>query len=242
MSPRTDLIKKIKSLLAKTVENGCTEGEAITAAEHAAKLMEQYDLTFDDVENEVRAQRVKIDERLFRTRWHLPAVQWCTAAIAKFFDCVHWFSGTRLVYFGTEDDTALAHSMTTMLDRAIRQEAEAYLARTAGNGEHGRTRRASFEHGITDRVSERLRALKRSRTEADQQAHETLATVHAAGNFHAPVVVAKQVVVREKFEELGIRLRSGGGSRSTGSHSAYRAGQAAGERVSLGARRGLLKS
>jgi hypothetical protein len=76
MSPRTDLIKKIKSLLAKTVENGCTEGEAITAAEHAAKLMEQYDLTFDDVENEVRAQRVKIDERLFRTRWHLPAVQW----------------------------------------------------------------------------------------------------------------------------------------------------------------------
>jgi Protein of unknown function (DUF2786) len=246
MSQRDDVIKKIKSLLAKTTANGCTEAEAITAAEHAAKLLEQYDLTFEDVEREIREQKFKVDKRPFghetpSGRRQFPAAWHCMMAIADFFDCKSWYSGVDIVFFGTEDETGLAHSMLAMLDGAVRQETDAYLARTKANG-HGKTLRASFEHGITDRLSERLTALKRTRTEADQKAHESLATVHAAGNFHAPVVVAKQLVVTEKFKELGIRLSSGGGSRSTGSHSAYRAGQTAGERVSLSACRGLLKS
>ena len=237
--------ERIKSLFAKTVAAGCTEGEAIAAAEHAARLMEQYDLTFTDIEREIREQKFKVDERPFghetpSGRLIFPAVENCTAAIAAFFDCKRWASGTKLVFFGTEDDIALAHSMLTLLQSAIQQETDAYLARTSSR-EHGRTLRASFEHGITDRLSERLTALKRARTEADQKAHDTLATIHAAGNFHAPVVVAKQLVVKEKFKELGIKLTNRGGWRSIGIHSAYRAGQAAGERVSLGAHRGLLK-
>src|SRR5262245_14855254 len=223
MSQRADLIKKIKSLLAKTVENGCTEGEAIIAAVHAAKLMEQYDLTFEDVEKEVRAQNFKPDARLFRTRWQAPAVSWCTSAIAEFFDCIDWTSGMDLVFFGTEDDTSLAHSMTTMLQGAIEYETNAYLARTPRNGEHGGTRRASFVYGMTGRISGRLRALKRARTKVDQEAHETLATIHAAGNFHAPVEVTKKMVVKEKFEDLGIKLSHVSRSRTAGSHSAYAA-------------------
>jgi len=245
MSQRNDVIKKIKSLLVKTVKNGCTEAEAVIAAEHAAKLMGQYDLTFEDVEREIREQKFKVDQRPFghetpSGRRQFPAAWHCMMAVAEFFDCKSWYSGVDIVFFGTEDDTGLAHSMLAMLDGAVRQETDSYLARTKANG-HAKTLRASFEHGITDRLSERLKALKRARTKADQKAHETLATEHAAGGFHAPVVVAKKLVVQEKFAELDIRLSSGGGSRSTGSHSAYRAGQAAGERVSLGARRGLLK-
>lgn len=245
MSQREDLIKKIKSLLAKTVENGCTEGETIAAAEHAARLMEQYDLTFEAVEQEVRDQKFKVDKRPFghekpSGRRQFPAAWHCMMAIADFFDCECWYSGVDIVFFGTEDDTGLAHSMLAMLNGAIQHETDAYLMRTVSN-EHRASQRASFQHGITDRLSERLEALKRARTEADQKAHETLATVHAAGNSHAPVVVAKKLVVQEKFAKLGIKLSSGGGSRNTGSHSAYRAGQVAGERVSLGARRGLLK-
>src|SRR5262245_10865184 len=169
----------------------------------------------------------------------LSALNSCTKS-SKRACCCRWYDGAHVVFFGTEDDTGLAHSMVTMLHGAIRQETDAYLARTSSS-EHGKTLRASFEHGITGRISERLRALKRARTEADHKAHETLATEDAAGGFHAPVVIAKQLVVREKFEELGIQLHSRSRSRSTGSHSAYRAGQAAGERIRLGVRRGLLK-
>jgi hypothetical protein len=250
MSQRADLIKKIKSLLVKTVENGCIEAEAITAAEHAARLMEQYDLTFKDVEKEIREQHFKADARPFGHntgyRRIFPAVHACTRAVAEFFDCMHWTSGIDLVFFGTEDDAALAHSMVAVLQSGIRHETDAHLARTAGNGEHPKTKRASFEHGVTERLRNRVRALKQARTEADKAAHEVLATEPtAAGSgaaFHAPVVVTKQVIVQEKFEELGIKLTSRKSYRSSGSRSSYQAGLAAGDRISLGARRGLLQS
>ena len=65
MSHRDSLIKKIKALLGKTIENGCTEDEAMTAAAHAATLMEQYDLTFKDIEKEIREQKFAADRRPF---------------------------------------------------------------------------------------------------------------------------------------------------------------------------------
>src|SRR5262245_1363570 len=142
MSQRADLIKKIKSLLAKTVENGCTEGEAVTAAKHAALLMQRYDLTFEDVEKEIREQNFKVDERPFghmtpSGRRQFPAAWHCMVAIAEFFDCRCWYVGVDIVFFGTEDDAGLAHSMLALLDVAVRQESNAYLARTK-DSEHAR--------------------------------------------------------------------------------------------------------
>jgi len=131
MSQRADLIKKIKSLVAKTVENGCTEAETITASEHAALLMQRYDLTFDDVEKDVRDLKYQQDKRPFgyyasgTRRRVFPIVRGCNRAIAEFFDCVYWTSGANLIFFGSEDDTSLAHSMVTMLQAAIEQETNA---------------------------------------------------------------------------------------------------------------------
>jgi hypothetical protein len=242
---RDSLIKKIKALLGKTTENGCTEQEALTAAAHAATLMEQYDLTFKDIEKEIREQKFDTNRRPFghhgpSGRRHYPAARDCVRGVANFFDCEYWFHGIDLVFFGTADDTNLAHSMVTMLQGAIQHEADAYLMRTVSN-EHRKSLRASFEHGMTERIQARLLALKRARTEADKKAHEALATQDTS-TFHPPVVVAKQLAVRENFEALGIRLRMTARSWTTGSHEGYRAGQVAGERVNLGARRGLLKS
>jgi hypothetical protein len=42
---RSALLDKISGLLAKTRENGCTESEAIAAAELAQKLMAKYGLS-----------------------------------------------------------------------------------------------------------------------------------------------------------------------------------------------------
>lgn len=50
MSNKTDYIRRIRSLLEKTVENGCTEAEAMLAAEKAADLMAEYELTLTDIE------------------------------------------------------------------------------------------------------------------------------------------------------------------------------------------------
>ena len=43
---------KIRSLLAKTVENGATEAEAMLAAEKARKIMDEHRLTQTDIEIE----------------------------------------------------------------------------------------------------------------------------------------------------------------------------------------------
>jgi hypothetical protein len=242
LSKRDSLVKKIQALMGKTVKNGCTEEEALTAAAHVETLMEEYDLTHKDIEKEIRQQTIDRDRRPFghdgpSGRRHYPAIRNCVRDIANFFDCESWYHGTDLVFFGTKDDTGLAHSMVTMLQSAIDYETSAFLKRPSD--EHPRTRRASFEHGITGRLSDRLEALKRARTEADKKAHEALATEHA-GPFHAPVVVTKKLVVRERFEALGIKLYTSRVSQSTGSHAAYRAGQAAGDRITITAARGLL--
>ena len=47
---RSSILVKIKSLLTKTTENGCTEAEALSAAEMVGKLMNDYDLTMNDLE------------------------------------------------------------------------------------------------------------------------------------------------------------------------------------------------
>ena len=40
---RDKIIAKVQALLTKTIENGCTEDEALAATEAAARLMEEYD-------------------------------------------------------------------------------------------------------------------------------------------------------------------------------------------------------
>lgn len=48
MTPeREKIAAKIRALRAKTVENGCTEAEALSAAEMLAKLLAQYNMTLD---------------------------------------------------------------------------------------------------------------------------------------------------------------------------------------------------
>ena len=50
MIEREKIAARIRALLAKTVENGCTEAEALAAAQLAAKLLQQYELTLDEVQ------------------------------------------------------------------------------------------------------------------------------------------------------------------------------------------------
>ena len=53
MTAAADLDKlksRIQALRAKTVQNGCTEAEALSAAAKVAELLDQYDLSLSDVD------------------------------------------------------------------------------------------------------------------------------------------------------------------------------------------------
>ena len=49
---RKAVIKKLRAFAQRTVENGCTEAEAIAAAEAMQKLQHEYNMTLTDADIE----------------------------------------------------------------------------------------------------------------------------------------------------------------------------------------------
>ena len=131
---------RIKALTDKTVANGCTEAEAMSAAEMVGSLLERYALSMDEIE--VREARCVQAEVPMGGRRRRP-IDACVPAIARFCDCKVWLTrgvrpnpddhdfdwtqpGGRYVFFGFETDTALATYLFAVIDRAILTEATGF--------------------------------------------------------------------------------------------------------------------
>src|SRR5271163_4921358 len=216
---------RIKALAEKTVSNGCTEAEAMAAAEMVGRLLERYALTMDEIE--VREERCVQIEVAMRGRRRRP-VDCCVTAIARFCDCKVWLSrdelGISYVFFGFEADASPAAYLLRVIDRAIQTELatfRTYCQRLKGIA----LRRASlsFQHGMATRVAERLSDMHRTR-DADIAAQRSTGTA---------LVLLKRNVVEEAFEETGIQLVSGGGAGRRRITAAFRHGVEAGDRVRL---------
>ena len=215
---------RIKALAEKTISNGCTEAEAMAAAEMVGRLLERYALTMDEIEvREERCAQVNVQIGGQRRR----PVDCCVTAIARFCDCKVWFSrteaGATYVFFGVEADTSLAAYLLEVIDRAIRTEVASFRGRCQRlKGAALRRALLSFQHGIAMRVAERLDDMQRSR-DADSTEQRSTGT---------SLMLLKHQVVEEAFQETGIRLVSGGGLRQR-VNAAFRHGVEVGNRVSL---------
>ena len=216
---------RIKALAEKTVSNGCTEAEAMAAAEMVGRLLERYALTMDEIE--VREQRcVQVEVRIGgQRRW---PVDCCVTAIARFCDCKVWFSrdeaGVSYVFFGFEADTSLAAYLLEVINRAIRTELVTFRAHCQRfKGAALRRASLSFQRGMATRVAERLNELHQDRD----------AGIAAQRSTGTALVLLKHQVVEEAFQETGIRLVSGGGLGRRRVDFAFRHGVEAGDRVRL---------
>ncbi len=113
----TDLEKlkaRIQALRAKTVENGCTEEEALSAAAKVADLLDQYDLSLSDIE--LRDEPCERAEFETRRKVDLPLYS-CIPAIAEFTDCKVWrernqLGEFRFVFFGMKPDVVVAQYLS----------------------------------------------------------------------------------------------------------------------------------
>jgi len=189
---RARIIVKVQALLSKTVDNGCSEAEALSAAGKADELMQAYDLTFTDIETEVRDETYGARKRPFaggngrRRAFH--EVRGCVCSIAAYWDCRAWSHNSDLVYFGSKDDSEQAHVMTDMLRLAMDGEWGQYLKSPDRNQtKHGKTLRASFMIGMSVRLAEQLRDMKAARS--------------AATGTGTALVVVKSQVVTEKYAQ-----------------------------------------
>jgi len=96
---------KLRALRAKTVENGCTEEEAVAAAEKMAELLSKHDLTEEDLQ----AADYRQHEVPLGRRGPLDPVWF---AVATFADCRGWYvrRGRQVTFcfFGRPQDTLVA--------------------------------------------------------------------------------------------------------------------------------------
>ncbi|MFO1085999.1 MAG: DUF2786 domain-containing protein [Reyranellaceae bacterium] len=220
------LRQRIQALRAKTVANGCTEGEALAAAAKVAELLDRYDLSLTDVE----IRRSSCEQLVYQVRRNkrIPLDE-CIGVIADFCDCRVWrekdrSGDVRWVFFGLRADIEAAHCLAEMIDSTVRTELGRYktsVAYQAFRHQERHVANASFTLGMLASIADKLAAMKAARESA-----------HRGGRA---IVVAKQAVVDAEIEKLGLELRTLPHTSRMVSPLAYEAGEVAGETLAIDA-------
>lgn len=216
---------RIQGLRAKTIDNGCTEGEALAAAAKVAELLDRHDLSLTDVE--IREAPCERREYETHRKKRIPLDD-CIGAIAVFCDCRVWREKNpagegRYVFFGLRSDIEVAHYLTELIDTAVRSE----LGRYKTGPDYQRFRHqerhlanASFALGMVASIADKLMAMKAARDEV----------VSGTGRG---LVVLKAAVVDTELEKLDLRLRTAPRASRMVSPMAYDAGGEAGTSFSI---------
>lgn len=156
---------RIRALRAKTVENGCTEGEALAAAELAAKLLEAHDLSMDEVEMRASpfasADQDHAADEVGQRFWRV------ADAIAALTGTRSWVSPSgvspiRHTFFGFAHEVEIANYLLEICSRAVRSECAVQAREWAFyRPSVRRARRTAFLDGMCDRLASRIRAMRK---------------------------------------------------------------------------------
>ncbi|MBV8613061.1 MAG: DUF2786 domain-containing protein [Acetobacteraceae bacterium] len=218
------LIGRIQALRAKTVEQGCTEQEALAAAEKVAELLDRYGLSLSELDLKRQAcEGAAVETQRRRTG----PVDDCVPTVAAFFDCRVWAetsaSGTlRHVFFGLPADVAAARYLYDLVERAFETETARFRAGPDYAEAPTRLRRTltnSFQIGLGRGVTAKLHSLREARE----------AALRASSG--RDLVVAKADVVEEELAKLGLHLRA---RSRTGGRRVLRDAFEAGHEAGLG--------
>ena len=216
---------RIQALRAKTIDNGCTEDEALSAAAKVAELLDRYDLSLTDVE--IRA--ATCERRAYETnrKKRIPLDD-CIGAVANFCDCRVWreknpTGESSYIYFGLRSDIEVAHYLTELIDTAVRAELGRFKTSAAYAGFRHNERHlanASFALGMVASIAEKLTAMKAGRDQINQSTGRGL-------------VVLKTSVVDAEFDKLDLQLKTQRSSSRRVSMTAYEAGGVAGASLAI---------
>ncbi len=224
-SAATDIervIQRIQALRAKTIDRGCTEEEAMTAAAKVAELLDRHDLTLDAVS--VRSSDCQ-GVGVTTGRKRRAPVDSCMQPLARFCDCRVWSeetdSGTlRYVFFGLKADVEAAHFLHDLIEVTFETESAVFrhgeIYRTLRGGDR-RVALNSFQVGLATGIAGKLAALKTARQGS------------APKSTGFDLVAAKHAVVDEEIARLGLNFTTRATTARRFVHGgAYAAGKAAG--------------
>jgi hypothetical protein len=221
---RDNVLNKIRALLAKTMENGCSEAEALAALGKAQAMRDAYAVTEAELnltkeEKAILRREPPGTKDPHRIKWFL------TGAVSKFCNCEGWRQrrdeGGGLVFCGLPSDAQFATWLLDTLANFVQAEIVNFLMEAEPSNEDRSAAIRGFVLGATDRIRQRLNEL------CKQSA--ALATSNAKA-----LVVVKNAAVQAKLDELGIVLGTCSSSCGAWDGSSYQAGRAAGDRASFG--------
>jgi len=225
---RKEILKKLKAFSERTVENGCTESEAMAAAKAMQSLQNKYNLTLTELDielteyvNEKMKLGNKVRHPVFGALHGL--MMFCEVRI------VGKTGGIAIVGQKHKVDNAVYLISTLMsameLEFLQYKNTWEYDEEINCKNMHPRRVRSNFMNSMAHRLSYRLYDMfKESRKNSQVMANKS-----SSGT--ALVVLADNALEAE-YRRQYPRLRSSGG-RSTGSGSASNAGRAAANRVGL---------
>jgi len=209
---------RIRALLAKTVENGCTEDEAIEAARKAAEMLEKYNLTMDEVRlrESPFARHTEHHEDLVGERlWKV------ASAISHLTGARHWTSRAgvhpvEINFFGFDHEVEVAKYLLEICARAMRQEHKRLRRSLAILTKEARRRKIiPFLDGMADSLHFRIKALK------------------PAEPTGKGLIALRNELIDTAMKDAGIRLEDAKRRPSRDLEDSYRDGVRAGESVSL---------
>lgn len=218
---------RIQALRAKTVEQGCTEEEALAAAAKVAELLDRHGLSLSDLE--MRQQTCE-GTAIETGRKRRAPIDDAVPVVAQFCDCRYWIEtgsngALRFVFFGLPADVTAARCLHDLISEAIVTETAAFKARPL-YAEHSSNQKASatrsFQAGMVHEIAGKLTDLKRQRSRA---------TLKTTGRDLVPL---KADIVEKELDRLGMRFteKAVQAGRSV-LKDAYHAGRAAGQAFEL---------
>jgi hypothetical protein len=221
---RESIIEKIKALLAKTVENGCTEAEMMAALTRAQALQDTYVVTPEELQLAKEVAAVLGDSMPdpndpHNIRWHL---SW---AVAKFCSCKAWAEPlTRckhIRFCGAPTDVELAVWMLDHLTDFVSDQLVRHLMVSIAPRKERRRTIKEFVLGCADRIQERVNDLaKQSEAARTSNGRE--------------LVIIRSAAIDAKIKELGLHFSGGSCGGINEDSAAYAAWRAAGDAATFG--------
>jgi hypothetical protein len=218
------VLSRIQALRGKTVEQGCTEAEALLAASKVAELLDQYGLTLSEIDMKSQSCASEGIETGRRRRSPLDE---CAGAIAAFCDCRSWYEITpqeniRHIFFGLPADVAGARYLYEKVDEAFETETAAFKRSELYDSHPSAKRRSattSFQAGLGHGICVKLDRLKAERA----------AAFSASGG--RDLVPVKRNVIEDELAAMGMRLKAVQTGRKNHLAMAYKKGRVTGENL-----------
>lgn len=226
------LVHKIKSLLAKTVEAGASEAEAMAAFTKAHELLEQYQLNLSDLD----LREEGTDHRIPGLD---PVSEMIYHRVGQYCECKSWKSDwketmtevkvgrrkkrtfsrgyTKIHFLGIKSDADFAEWLLAALSSYVHNKEVSFMF----SGGDDEDLSDDFVLGICARINERLIELINARK---------LKRQFSTGRDLVPV---KNAMVTEAFAKLGIDLSKTSRTYRAVDERAFQAGRQAGDGVTF---------